>query len=228
MVAFMSGILALIREFLLIHRPDRINEKFLFWRCVMIAFILSSATLWILEHHQTLALQSTLDQLTKPYFVVESQNQASGCSDQSTLTFLGVRITNNGADSAVSDYEAYYDSETLNSTKVKTVYLPGRTLKLKYPSGSWYEIPSSGILYNKTGVIHRGDFIVGRLPLEIPGNRCKELADPKTRITVKVKDYLGNWYSGYFQGVAESSSEPQMMQGELMPVPTEQPQKKEK
>jgi len=55
-VAFTSGILSLIREALLIHNPERINERALFWGCARIAFIVSAVLLWGTEHRNNLLL----------------------------------------------------------------------------------------------------------------------------------------------------------------------------
>lgn len=182
---------------------------------------------WRDQRHSAMDTQKQVDYLSRPEFVVESENQASSCSNALTTIFLAVRITNHGTDSAVLDYEAHFQSKTTPSIKAKTV-APGLvgSLKLRYPNGQWYEIPPSGLLYNRTGVIHRGDYIAGRLPLEIPGNHCDELMDPGTYITIRVKDYLGNWFSGYFQGTSKNASQgPALMQGEPIPIPTEEPNK---
>jgi hypothetical protein len=116
MVGFMSGILSTVREFVLIVKPDKVKEGFLFWRCVVIAFILSSCALWIIEHHKTLVLeaagnqlQGKLDALTKPEFeltygtlVIGRENYAVGGKPyQYSTVFLPVTVLNHGAPSVV-------------------------------------------------------------------------------------------------------------------------------
>jgi len=51
----MSGILSLFREVILIRQPDRAKDHHLFWRCIFIAFVVSSMWLWVDEHSKLLA-----------------------------------------------------------------------------------------------------------------------------------------------------------------------------
>jgi hypothetical protein len=62
-VALMSGILSLVREFLLFQYPNRFQEPPLFWACLRIAFGISLIFLWYEERQQRLALEK---QLQKP------------------------------------------------------------------------------------------------------------------------------------------------------------------
>jgi hypothetical protein len=62
-VALMSGILSLMREFLLFQYPNRFQEAPLFWACLRIAFGISLIFLWYEERQQRLALEK---QLQKP------------------------------------------------------------------------------------------------------------------------------------------------------------------
>jgi len=227
MVGLMSGIFSLFREVFLINHPEKAQNAHLFWRCVFITFIISAVSLWVSERQKTLDLKARLDELTKPGFVVESGRQMSAFGNNITTTFLSVRITNRGADSAIFDYEAYFQSKSQPSPiRLKTIAptLVG-PLKLRYPNGRWYEIPASGLIYNRKELIHRGDYIAGLMPIEIPGDRRQEFTDPDTIVTIKVKDYTGNWTSGYFHGTTEGSSgDPAIVQGEAMPMPTSPPE----
>jgi hypothetical protein len=228
MVGLMSGILSLFREVILIKNPEKAKDHYLFWRCTFIAFIISSAVLWVTEHSIVLEQQARLDELTKPGFVVETDTEASACHLNDTLTLLGVRVSNNGADSAVLDYEAYYESKTIPKQRVDLVVLGlAGSLDLKFPDGQTYRFTPSHFLYSKTNVIHRGDFIVGKLPLQLPGDRCKDLTDPSTKITIKAKDYTGHWATGYYEGKPEKpNAGPDMMQGENTPMLVQPDQKK--
>ena len=51
MVGLMSGALSIVREYLLFAFPEKYKEASLFWASVRIAFILSAATAWIIEHN---------------------------------------------------------------------------------------------------------------------------------------------------------------------------------
>jgi hypothetical protein len=62
-VALMSGILSLIREFLLFQYPNKFQEPPLFWASVRIAFAVSLVVLWYGERQKRLELEK---QLQKP------------------------------------------------------------------------------------------------------------------------------------------------------------------
>ena len=51
-VALMSGILSIVREVLSIFFPKIVPQRSLFWNCVFIAFIISAAILWFIEHQK--------------------------------------------------------------------------------------------------------------------------------------------------------------------------------
>jgi hypothetical protein len=64
-VALMSGILSILREALAIFAPDKAPQRSLFWNCVIIAFIISAAILWEMEHKKVNDLTTKLEQKQK-------------------------------------------------------------------------------------------------------------------------------------------------------------------
>jgi hypothetical protein len=71
-VALMSGVLSILREFLLFQYPNRFQERPLFWACVRIAFATSLVVLWYGERQKRLELEklpekplSTKEQILK-------------------------------------------------------------------------------------------------------------------------------------------------------------------
>ena len=70
-LALMTGILSLLREAIQIFAPEKAPPRSLFWNCIVIAFIISSAILWFLEHQKvnnlTEALYSKRMQLYKTF-----------------------------------------------------------------------------------------------------------------------------------------------------------------
>jgi hypothetical protein len=112
MVALMSGILSLIREWALIHSPDKINEKRLFWGCVRIAFVASAITVWGIEHHDVIALHEQIDALTKPdfelsrgSFVISNMVETHGdVTRKHAIVFVPLSILNHGAPSVIAGW----------------------------------------------------------------------------------------------------------------------------
>lgn len=106
MVGLMSGILSLFREVVLIGDPEKAKDGHLFWRCVFIAFIISSAWLWISEHHQTLELQTKLNELTKPELVIDEHQsfvRSLNATDAEILVLM--RVTDLGAPTVIKHPE---------------------------------------------------------------------------------------------------------------------------
>lgn len=66
MVGLMSGILSLFREVYLIRNPEKTKDTNLLWRCLFIAYIISSFWLWIDEHTRAMTLQAQLDEQANP------------------------------------------------------------------------------------------------------------------------------------------------------------------
>lgn len=59
-VALMSGIQSLVREYLLFQYPNRFQEAPLFWACLRIACVVSFAFLWYEERHKMILLEKSL------------------------------------------------------------------------------------------------------------------------------------------------------------------------
>jgi hypothetical protein len=110
MVALMSGILSIAREAFHIHYPDKIEPKSMFWRCIWIAFIVSSGWLWGIEHSNVLSLNRTLDALTKPQLephIDEYYIARAGDSGNDVLITATATILNHGAPSIVGKIEMH-------------------------------------------------------------------------------------------------------------------------
>ncbi|MGA2022796.1 MAG: hypothetical protein ABSH02_19550 [Candidatus Sulfotelmatobacter sp.] len=95
-ISLMSGILSLIREAVLIRQPEKAKDHYLLWRCVFIAFIVSSLWLWMDEHSKLLAEhkrhEAQLD------FTFSTEGTASLTSDPSSnaVFFIAGNIANSG------------------------------------------------------------------------------------------------------------------------------------
>ena len=197
MVGLMSGILSIVREALLIHSPDKIGEKLLFWRCVWIAFIVSSGLLWAIEHHSNLALQAKLEQIAKPQFdvVLDQLLDTHATGSDITVVMIQMGIMNKGSDSAVTNYRVHYHSNTLDQD-VPVIWLPPSEERAAFPKEYQTidgDVPN--MLYRGQSPIIRGSIVAGKLFIRIPGNRQFELSHGAT-LAVTVQDYLGDEFTG--------------------------------
>jgi archaellum component FlaG (FlaF/FlaG flagellin family) len=98
MVALMSGILSLVRELLLLYAPEKFGGRIRFWRCVWIAFILSSIILWAVEHSQNMDLHNQIAELNNPELqakinVPMRANFSYGPNQQSHTEILTLMVT---------------------------------------------------------------------------------------------------------------------------------------
>jgi hypothetical protein len=69
-VGIMSGFLSLIREWLTLTHPEKVNEKRLFWRCRLYAFIFSVLALWVSERATNIRLTKQQEAALQPDFRV--------------------------------------------------------------------------------------------------------------------------------------------------------------
>jgi len=82
-VAIMSGILAIAREALAIFLPNRVQQRSLFWNCIIISFVISAGILWGIEHKKVISFQQNNKEITDGLadFRINGlviQNQCSG------------------------------------------------------------------------------------------------------------------------------------------------------
>lgn len=61
-VALVSGLLSIVREYVLLHHPEKMPQKRLFWGCVRGAFVISAAFSWYGEHRDVQQLKTTIGQ----------------------------------------------------------------------------------------------------------------------------------------------------------------------
>lgn len=202
MVALMSGILSIIREYVLITKHDAIPEKKLFWTSVRVAFIISAIALWATEHHSVLNLKGDIQRLSKPQFSMMVGGLYSIYrSDQGrTLVFPEVDLINGGADSSVFKFEAHYHSNTLDQD-IPVVHVIGTAIfDLGKGLSYTFKEDEDSLIKKVIPIVPRGSVIAARLPLAIPGNRVDELGDGKTQIKITVYDYLNQSSSVVWQG----------------------------
>lgn len=110
-VALMTGVLSIMRELLGIYRPDEYQTRSLFWNCVIIAFIISAAILWFIEHQKAANLEKQLEREKsnkEPKLTAEFNVLATspvGKHDESSVIIIMATITNIGAPSIISNVQ---------------------------------------------------------------------------------------------------------------------------
>ena len=184
-VAFMSGILSILREALLINN-EKINEKKLFWRSIWVGFILSSLTLWFTEHatvvdlhSQIASLNGKLDELDKPQIQawVDSLSSAelhTGLRERPRVDRIIVNavivIKNLGAPSTVLPEDAFITLKNGKTIKPYVVASTGKDLVIPNRGGGITTLGAKDYLTTKAfgAPIPRGGAIYGWVEYALP------------------------------------------------------------
>lgn len=196
----MSGILSLARELLQIYRGPQIHKRSLFRNFVIIAFILSAAWLWIMEHQQLNATKAQLAEAldnSKPKMVGTIHQITMLDPGQSWRFLIALSVRNEGADSIAGAY--YLTLACPNkSITVKAAELPdnfvirgknGKPLRVYNSSDSLFERTST--------ILHRGDRKFGLLLFEVKKSDFESggFGLENTTATVTGMDYLDKEFS---------------------------------
>jgi hypothetical protein len=87
MVTFMSGILSILREFLLFTAPNKVQEKPLFWASVRIAFVLSAIGAWWIEHKTSSERAAQLEEIERARPRITLKQPGAVYSEATALNF---------------------------------------------------------------------------------------------------------------------------------------------
>jgi hypothetical protein len=196
MVALMSGILSIIREWALIHGSNKVDEKRLFWGCVRIAFVISSIALWGLEHSTVVDLNKRLDALTKPQFSTDELQVIVGEVPNGSVATFVIRLNNSGAASAIAE-----DTWRMSAT-VKGVERSGDMLMLSPTEtdrciqgfGVRRFVPSDALYERASHPITTNDYRLGVLVAQFIGVSKAELLADSTHINLSAADVNRNKY----------------------------------
>jgi len=195
-VALMSGILSVIREWALIHASDKVNEKRLFWGCVRIAFVISAITLWAVEHSSVIELNKRLDALTKPQFSVTDLQAILGEIPNGSLGTFVLRVNNTGAASSIAE-DTWRISATVDGEKHDAdmlTLLPTATDRCIQGQGVRRFVPSDALYERAAHPIATNDYRLGVLEAQFVGVSKAQLLEDSTRINLSAADVNGNKY----------------------------------
>ena len=147
--------------------------------------------------------EEKLVKLTKPMFQVDIGQCISfyALEQNATIWLPIITVINRQAPSAIVGWKIHYKSSTLDQDVQKINF--GRVLTIPIPNGRPIEIDSANLIDVKRGSIQTGDYRDGRLAAQIPGNRTHEIESGTATISVTVFDYLGQEYTGLFNGKRE-------------------------
>jgi hypothetical protein len=203
-VGIMSGFLSLIREWLTLTHPEKVNEKRLFWRCRLYAFIFSVLALWVSERATNIRLTKQQEAALQPDFrVVIAQITDTFSSNGTTVLLVQMGIFNKGADSVLANISAHYRSATLDKD-VDVVYMPPEEEARAFPE-EWRMEDRAVPNMRSVGTIGRGTLIPGKLFVVVPGNRQTELRDNPSALTISVHDYLGAAAMGRLEQIGNAA-----------------------
>jgi hypothetical protein len=192
MVAFMSGILSIIREAISIFYPAQAAPATLFWRCVWIAFILSAGTAWYLEHQKAEALANDLD-ASKPRFSGEIHYAYPFKLADKSAVLLAATINNTGFKSVARGWRLRYQSKYITLDSVPYERIPNELTVSGDPSGKSFIVRASDSLAERavSKPIEKGDTVTGWLLFFLPEAKTDEIIVKGNEFTVSFSDYLG-------------------------------------
>ncbi len=198
-VALMSGFLSLARELLLMYRGEQVQQRTLFWNCVIIAFVVSATALWVIEHRERLASDEKVKQLTqiaspKLSGTIESINTGERPDRPGQVAFMVIATVKNVGAPSIADRWDFY--VTINGVEHFTVkdLAPSGTITLNYPEGP-FQFRGEDALYSKSlkEPLQNGAKITGILlyHLDVPVDLAKEaVAKGAVRLTfVDITDH---------------------------------------
>lgn len=196
MVALMSGILSLARELLLIYRGEQVQQRSLFWNCVIIAFVISAGILYFLEHQRATEaetkLQDVMEQRPKLQgefrFVITSQQQ------QETFALIAVTISNRGMPSIADGWQLTVKLRDGRSVKGVIQTIP-QSIKVNRSDGvlTYY---GADALYDKvsTNPIESGGQKSGLLLFNLPDVIASDASQSGTEFSLRFIDVAKNEY----------------------------------
>lgn len=200
MVAFMSGILSIAREAILVFRPTMTPQKSLFWACVRISFVLSALLAFYGAYERGEDLQTQLNQekdRSIPKLSGEVEEIISGDSPEQKAAnvFVLISLTNGGAPSIADGFSAEVDAGTLHLQEQPTWINAGYTLlgADKKVVAKFQEQDNIGTKVNTP--IPQGGRVRGWLRYVFNGVASMQVR-PGTgvRWTITFKDYLNREY----------------------------------
>ena len=186
-----------------------------FWAWLRISFAIAFIIAWLQEYRKAknteLRLNAAIND-SKPSFSFTLGQIFVGLQDGVTIAIIQGRIINQGAASAVINWNARYRSTTLDS-EVPIIH-PVTPLTFNMPTHI-YVFDGATALYQKAlAVIPRGGFIEGRIAVKIPGHRSEEATSGTATLTITIKDYLEQPYSASFKGGGPRDSTPDYAPGD--------------
>jgi hypothetical protein len=114
MVTLVSGLFSIMRESLNIAFPEMAKSQSSLWHWMLIAFIISSFYLLIMQHRKISSLEKRLDK-SSPYFNTDFDVLAvapAGDDESDSVIIIMATIKNTGAPSIISDIKVAVKTES--------------------------------------------------------------------------------------------------------------------
>jgi hypothetical protein len=190
MVALMSGTFSLFRELYGMYLGT-VPARSLFWSCTWIAFVVSAAILWAIEHKNRLETQNKLAD-RKPHLNlnIESAIWIYDKENNQTVFVLASYLVNKGEPTIAMSWGAKYQFgdkvENMTGFYLRDIYqitIGNDQLTLTNDN----LLPPQVI----TNRLERGEGKLGRLLFTVPNNRLDEIATKKWDIKVQCFDFEG-------------------------------------
>ena len=190
-VALMSGGFSIFRELYGIY-SGTLPARSLFWSCVWIAFVVSAAILWAMEHKAKEEAEKKLTDLRpKLNLNLESTIWIFDKDQNVTIFVLSAYLLNTGEPSVAMSWGAEYQIDDVVE-KMTGFYLRDDGYKITIDD-QVLTLTNDDLLIPQvlTRRLERGEGRLGRIIFSIPGDRTKQIADHQFVITVTCHDFQG-------------------------------------
>ncbi len=190
-VAIMSGSLAILRESLAIFAPGRVQQRSLFWSCVIVAYVISAAVLWYVEHKKAVGNKPKLHAEYSLFTAAPG-----GANNEDSIITVRALITNTGAPSIVQHIRIGFRIDEKLHWGEPLPWPQDGKITLHFDAGSSLVIKKEDDLYKKclTQPIATGGAASGVCFMRFIGVRPDKIKHG-TRMVFEFQDVLKKKYS---------------------------------
>jgi hypothetical protein len=197
-IAIMSGILSLVREFLQFVDPVRFPERSLFLASAQIAFLVSVGFLWWQEKHARIVAETLLDK-SKPQFELTTGDTIwqYRVTEGLTAIYVSAGLLNRGEPSVALGWSARY---LLNGASEEMELFNIATPHVIQVDDQQVTFTNDNLINVKTleRPLLKGQWVGGRVLCTVRGDRTAQIMAAQFRIEISCADYTGKLYKATY------------------------------
>lgn len=202
-IAFMSGILSIVREVLQFVDPVKFPERSIFFASLRVAFLVAIGLLWWQEKRARIVAETLLEK-SKPHFELNLGDLVWQYREDVDLTlfYILTSILNRGEPSVALNWNAKYILNAMSEQmEFYTISTP-HEIDLGDRTVTFTNDNLTNVRALETP-IQKGQWIGGRILCTVRGNRTAQVLAAQYRIEVTCADYTGAKCSAMYVPAAE-------------------------